>query len=100
MEKNVLHDGNSSLGLMSSSLEIIYFIIYCFWMRLGTKVIILVFCPTVDDCLCAVLVDWAGECMELKIPADWVRIRYIFAYRKQGEREMLTICAPSNTWEL
>lgn len=51
MEKNVLDDGNSGLGLMSSSVEIIYSIIYCFWMRLGTKVIILVFCPTVDDCL-------------------------------------------------
>lgn len=51
MEKNVLDDGNSGLGLMSSSVEIIYFIIYCFWMRLGAKVIFLVFCPTVDDCL-------------------------------------------------
>lgn len=43
--KNVLDDGNSGLGPMSSSLEIIYFIIYCFWMRLSTK----------DSCVFALL---------------------------------------------
>lgn len=96
MENNVLDDGNSFLGLIASSVGIIYFIIYCFWMRLGTKVIILVFCPTVDDC-CEQC--WWTE-MVIVWSSKFLQIGSGFAISLRigsKAREILTICASSNT---